>query len=106
MVRAATPGKPVANPRWISKLRLNNRGALKYVYSLESVTEPERHYVGSTDDLKSRFKAHNDGRASHTAKLKPWRLNTYIAFSDKDRAVAFEKYLKSHSGRAFARKRL
>jgi hypothetical protein len=37
---------------------------------------------------------------------KPWRLVTYIAFSDEKKAVAFEKYLKSHSGRAFANKRL
>jgi predicted GIY-YIG superfamily endonuclease len=79
---------------------------LKYVYILESVAEPERHYVGSTNDLKARFKAHNEGRVPHTAKFKPWQLNTYIAFSDEARAVAFEKYLKSHSGRAFARKRL
>jgi putative endonuclease len=79
---------------------------LKYVYILESVAEPARHYVGSTNDLKSRFKAHNEGRVPHTAKFKPWQLNTYIAFSDEARAVAFEKYLKSHSGRAFARKRL
>lgn len=79
---------------------------MKYVYILKSVAEPERHYIGSTNDLKARFKAHNEGRVSHTSKFKPWLLNTYIAFSDEARAVDFEKYLKSHSGRAFARKRL
>ena len=35
-----------------------------------------------------------------------WRLKTYIAFSDEAQAIAFEKYLKSGSGRAFAKKRL
>jgi hypothetical protein len=30
-------------------------------------------------------------------------MNTYIAFSDEKRAFAFEKYLKSASGRAFAK---
>lgn len=79
---------------------------MKYVYILKSVAEPERHYIGSTNDLKARFKAHNEWRVSHTSKFKPWLLNTYIAFSDGARAVDFEKYLKSHSDRAFARKRL
>ena len=38
----------------------------------------------------------------HTAKYKPWKLELYIAFSDEKRAIAFEKYLKSGSGRAFS----
>jgi putative endonuclease len=79
---------------------------MKYVYILESVADPERHYTGITDDLKMRLARHNAGEVSHTSKFKPWRLNTYIAFSDPKRAVAFEKYLKSSSGRAFAKKRL
>ena len=33
-------------------------------------------------------------------------LRTYLAFSDQERAFAFEKYLKSGSGRAFAKKHL
>jgi putative endonuclease len=77
-----------------------------YVYILQCIADPDRFYTGFTDDLKARLKAHNSGQVSHTSKFKPWRLNTYLAFTDKDRAIAFEKYLKSHSGRAFARKRL
>jgi predicted GIY-YIG superfamily endonuclease len=42
----------------------------------------------------------------HTSKYKPWRVKTYLSFSDESRAIAFEKYLKSPSGRAFAAKRL
>jgi predicted GIY-YIG superfamily endonuclease len=49
---------------------------------------------------------HNVGEVPHTSKYRPWRLKTYIAFSDETRAIAFEKYLKSGSGRAFAKKRL
>ena len=79
---------------------------MKYVYILQSVEIPERYYVGSTDDLKARLKAHNDGKVPHTSKYKPWRVNTYLGFSDEKRAVAFEKYLKSSSGRAFSTKRL
>jgi putative endonuclease len=79
---------------------------MKYVYILECVDEPARHYTGITDDLRARLKAHNSGKEYHTSEFKPWRLNTYVAFSDLDRAVAFEKYLKTKSGRAFATKRL
>ncbi|MGD0865857.1 MAG: GIY-YIG nuclease family protein [Rhizomicrobium sp.] len=77
-----------------------------YVYLLESLPHPAEVYVGLTDDLRQRLKTHNAGGSPHTAKFKPWRLVTYIAFSDKQRAVEFERYLKSHSGRAFAKKRL
>jgi putative endonuclease len=59
-----------------------------------------------TDDLRSRLEKHNAGEVSHTSKFAPWTVNTYIAFSDKTRALAFEKYLKSGSGRAFAKARL
>ena len=79
---------------------------MKYVYILQCIDDPTRHYVGSTDDLRMRLKAHNSGKVSHTTKFKPWRLDTYLGFSDEGRAIAFEKYLKSHSGRAFAKKRL
>src|SRR5215831_9296048 len=49
---------------------------------------------------------HSAGRSAHTAKFKPWKLVWYCAFPDKYKALEFEKYLKSHSGRAFAKKRL
>ena len=79
---------------------------MKYVYLLESVSNPGQTYAGLTDDLKIRFEVHNSGGSPHTAKYKPWRLVTYLAFADEAKAVAFERYLKSASGRAFANKRL
>lgn len=78
---------------------------MKYVYLLESIDWPEETYVGLTDDLRARFAAHNAGRSPHTAKFAPWRLITYIAFSDGRGAIEFERYLKTASGRAFAKKR-
>ena len=78
---------------------------MKYVYMLESL-DAEHFYTGITDDLRARLAAHNAGQVPHTSKYKPWRLKTYIAFSDEAQAIAFEKYLKSASGRAFAKKRL
>jgi putative endonuclease len=76
-----------------------------YVYLIESLSSGEQRYVGITADLK-RLKEHNDGKSHHTSKFKPWRLVTYIAFSDRTKADSFERYLKSGSGHAFASKRL
>jgi predicted GIY-YIG superfamily endonuclease len=79
---------------------------LHYVYLLESLSHPRQRYVGESGDLRSRLEEHNAGKSSHTAKFKPWRLVTYVAFSDRAKAQAFERYLKSGSGHAFANKRL
>jgi predicted GIY-YIG superfamily endonuclease len=78
---------------------------VKYVYILQSL-DTEHFYVGITDDLRARVERHNAGEVPHTSKFLPWRVKTYVAFSDEDQAVRFEKYLKSPSGRAFAKKRL
>ena len=75
-----------------------------YVYILVSETDGRRHYTGLTDDLESRLEAHNQGQVPHTAKSRPWRLETAIAFRSRSKAAAFETYLKTHSGRAFASK--
>ena len=77
-----------------------------YVYILQSVAEPDRFYVGRTNDQRARLAKHNAKAVSHTSKFAPWRIKTYVAFSDEPQAIAFEKYLKSGSGRAFAKKRL
>lgn len=79
---------------------------MKYVYLLQSINHPDETYIGLTDDLRARLSAHNAGQSLHTAKFKPWRLVTYVAFSDEQKAIAFERYLKTASGRAFANKRL
>ena len=77
-----------------------------YVYLLESLDDPTKRYVGVTADLKVRLREHNSGKSGHTSKHRPWRLVTYLAFSGREQAEAFERYLKSGSGHAFARKRL
>jgi putative endonuclease len=75
-----------------------------YVYLLESVAAPGERYIGLSADLRSRLAAHNAGRSPHTAKFKPWHLAAYLAFADQAKATAFEKYLKSGSGHAFAKR--
>src|SRR4051812_31480888 len=70
---------------------------MKFVYILESLTG-EHYYTGTTDDLNARLAKHNSGAVAHTAKYRPWKIKTYVAFSNEARAIAFEKYLKSGSG--------
>ena len=79
---------------------------MPYTYVLQSVGDPDRHYIGYTTDLESRMVKHNEGGSPHTAKYRPWELVTYLSFSNQAKALAFEAYLKSGSGRAFAKKRL
>jgi putative endonuclease len=79
---------------------------LYYVYLLESIGCAGQRYVGVTCDLRTRLLEHNSGKSKHTSKFAPWRIATYVAFSDAAKAEAFETYLKSGSGHAFARKRL
>ncbi len=78
---------------------------MKYVYILESL-DKEHFYVGIADDVPARLAKHNAGEVPHTSKYRPWELKTYIAFRDEKKAFAFERYLKSGSGRAFVKKHL
>ena len=77
-----------------------------YVYLIRSIVFCDQVYVGITEDLKKRLKTHNSGGSVHTAKYKPWELLVYMGFKNEVKARQFEKYLKSGSGRAFAKKRL
>jgi putative endonuclease len=74
------------------------------VYILRSVTDSIRPYIGLTSDVRARLDDHNAGRCRHTARYRPWELNVTIELRDEQRAVAFERYLKSGSGRAFAKR--
>lgn len=75
---------------------------MKCVYLLRSVSHPSQRYTGTTDDLQQRLDAHNSGKCSHTSKYAPWRIVAATYIADDEKAVAFERYPKSGSGRAFA----
>ena len=77
-----------------------------YVYILQSESNGKHFYVGFTEDLQDRLKTHNAGHVPHTIKFRPWRIKTAFAFTEHQRAIDFERYLKTGSGRAFAKKRL
>jgi predicted GIY-YIG superfamily endonuclease len=76
----------------------------RYVYVLVSTVHRTRYYTGLTSDVEARLAAHNAGLSKHTANSRPWRVVTTIEFSDAEQARRFELYLKSGSGRAFARR--
>ena len=75
-----------------------------YVYRLRSKREPRQVYTGLTDNLEARLRTHNSGSVIHTAKFRPWTLEMALAFRSREKAAAFETYLKSGSGREFARR--
>ena len=77
---------------------------MRYVYLLQSETVGSQRYVGVTSELESTNGDHNAGKSPHTSKHTPWKLVTYVAFSDARKAETFERYLKSGSGHAFAKK--
>jgi len=80
--------------------------AFYYVYILQSVKDVDKYYTGFTEDLDCRLKEHNCGKCGHTSKYMPWQIKTAIAFTNRKKAIKFEQYSKSSSGRAFAKKRL
>ena len=77
---------------------------MKWVYLLQSVEHPRQRYMGVTSDVDRRIAAHNAGQSPHTSEYRPWRLCTAIRFEDDEKAVAFEEYLKTGSGWAFAKR--
>ena len=79
---------------------------MKWVYLLQSAEHPRQRYMGVTSDVGRRVAAHNAGQSPHTSKYRPWRLCTAIRFEDDEEAVAFEEYLKTGSGWAFAKRHL
>ena len=77
-----------------------------YVYILQSLMDTQHYYTGFTEDMKARLEHHNSGGDPFTSRYRPWEIKTVTAFTDRSAAIAFERYLKTSSGRAFAKKRL
>jgi putative endonuclease len=75
-----------------------------YVYILTSETNKKAHYSGITRNLNARLTEHNRGKCPYTAKHKPWKIETAIAFRSEVKARRFERYLKTGSGREFSRR--
>ena len=76
----------------------------RFVYVLKNADRDPQFYTGVTSDVRARLADHNAGRCPHTARCRPWQLLVVVEFSDEQRAIRFERYLKSGSGRAFAKR--
>jgi putative endonuclease len=75
-----------------------------YVYVLLCVDK--KTYIGCTNDLKDRILRHGNGYILSTKKRLPVSLIAYFAVRSREKAFAFEQYLKTGSGRIFLHKRL
>ena len=76
----------------------------RIVYIVRSETDASRHYVGITSNLRNRLEWHNHAPAGYGIRHRPWSLVVSMEFPKMAAAVRFEKYLKSGSGRAFAKR--
>lgn len=78
---------------------------MEYVYVLRSKAT-RKWYTGCTQDLRKRFRQHNEGKSPYTAENGPYELIYYEACIDKGDAYAREKYLKTGMGKRFLKNRL
>mgnify|MGYP001278532791 CR=1 FL=1 len=72
----------------------------RFVYVIQSLAKPERHYVGWTADVASRVRSHNSGQSLQTARHRPWKLVVYAGFASAAHAERVVRDLKSASARA------
>jgi putative endonuclease len=73
-----------------------------YVYFLEMSNGAIN--IGSTNDLRRRFESDQQGHVE-TKQYLPAVLRSYVAVADEATARSLERYFKSGSGKAFAKKR-
>jgi putative endonuclease len=78
--------------------------AFHHVYILVSEIDHRLHYSGITDHLNAGLAEHNRGKCPHTSKYTPWKIETAVAFRSEAKARRFDRYLKTGSGREFARR--
>jgi putative endonuclease len=77
---------------------------MHFVYILRLSTG--KYYTGYTSDLRERLAQHKRGTTTSTSSSLSHELVFTAVFTDKMKALAFEKYLKSSSGHAFRNKHL
>ena len=105
-LRMAQPGEAEECPPKPRRRTGNNKKAMYYVYIIQSIDSPKQFYTGFSENINERLDGHNHGKSVHTNKFKPWKMVYYCALDDKQKALDFEKYLKTASGIAFRNKRL
>lgn len=76
-----------------------------YTYVMRSLRDGY-WYTGATEDLRKRFKPHNESRVSITKSRGPFEIIYYEACKNKSDVFAREKYLKSGPGKRYLKNRL
>ena len=76
-----------------------------YTYILIS-RKDNKLYTVYTKDLKLRFEQHKKGQVSSTRNRRPLEIIYYEACISEEDALRREKYLKTHCGKMYLKKRL
>ena len=76
-----------------------------YTYVLQSKKDG-RFYTGATDDLRKRFKEHQDGKSIWTKSRGPFKIIYYEACMNEKDAKSRELQLKSGMGKRYLKNRL
>ena len=76
-----------------------------WVYVLQSVKDGKK-YTGYTKNLPSRFEAHQNGEVQSTKDRRPFKLIYFEGCFNQQDATKREKYLKTHYGKIYIKKRL
>lgn len=76
-----------------------------YTYLLQSKKDG-KWYTGCAEDLRKRFKEHQQGLVPSTKSRGPFEILYYEVCSDKQDAFTREKYLKSGMGKRYLKNRL
>ncbi len=71
-----------------------------FTYILESLKD-KTYYIGSTQNLESRLKRHNQGRVTYTKPRRPWKLVYSEKHPDRSSAAKRESEIKAHKRRVF-----
>jgi putative endonuclease len=79
---------------------------VKYWYVYILICADSSYYVGFTSDIERRLTDHNFGKVHYTKDKRPVKIVTYVTFTNKYKAIDFEKYLKSGSGISFRNRHL
>ena len=86
-------------------MRVHKEMNFYYVYVLQSEQDGQ-FYTGYTNDLKARFKQHNEGIVKSTRNRRPFQLIYYEACLNQQDALRREKYLKTTYGKRYLKNRL
>lgn len=78
--------------------------AKRFVYIIQSIGQPAAYYVGLTSDVGARLSTHNGPIATYRSESPLEKTCIVVGFDEEQPAILFEKYLKTGSGREFARR--